>query len=129
MWSAYYSIPNGYTVITPAGGALAFSFDAYTVQAGDYSDSGHDTLNLTVDGITGQTQTYAGSGTGSLGFVATAPVGSFTLTGSTPEDFIDIVDGTVATGAVSTPEPRSVTLLGLGIIAAGFAGKLRRRSR
>ena len=86
MSSAYYSIPNGYTVIAPTRGALAFSFDAYTVQAGDYSNSGHDTLNLTVD-------------------------------------------GTVATGAVSIPEPRSVTLLGLGIIAAGFAGKLRRRSR
>ncbi len=124
--SAFYGIPNGSTVITPSGGTQAFSFDAYTVRAGDYTNSGYDTLNLTVDGSTGQTTTSPGSGIGFLGFVSTASVSSFVLAGSTAEDFIDIVDGTVAPGAISTPEPGSLALFGLGVIAAGFAARRRR---
>jgi hypothetical protein len=117
--SAYYSISNGYTAITLPAGATAFSFDAYTVQAGDYSGSGNDTLNLNVSGNVGQTVTLPGSVTGFLGFISSSPVTNVSLYGSTPEDFIDLVDGTVS-GAVPEPAAWAMMLLGLGLIGAGM---------
>ena len=124
--STFYDVTNGVTDITLPNGAVAFSLIAYTVQAGDYTDSGHDTLNLDVDGVIGQTTTSAGSGTGFIGFISTGPVSSVTLTGSTYEDFIDIVGGEVAIGnALAVPEPSSWVLMIAGGLFLG--GKLRAR--
>jgi hypothetical protein len=111
-------------------GAVAFSLTAYTVQAGDYSDSGYDTLNLNVNGNIGQTTTSAGSGTAFIGFISTASVSSVTLTGSTSEDFIDIINGELATGSASLPAtaPASVALFIGGGIAWLAVRRLRRNS-
>jgi hypothetical protein len=124
--SSYYGVTNGYTAITFAKPTTAFSFDAYTVEAGDYGGDGADTLNLTVGGSTGQTVTLPQSTTGFLGFISTTPVTSATLTGSTDEDFIDMVDGSVAGGI---PEPAAWALLLLGFAGAGAHLRVARSRR
>lgn len=111
--SSYYNISNGYTIITLPAGATTFSLTAFTLQAGDYTNSGHDTLNLNVNGSVGQTATTAGSGTGFIGFISTAPVASLILTGTTAEDFIDIINGSVGSPVSnsSAPEPSSWAMI------------------
>jgi len=112
--STYYNISDGSTDITLPTGTTAFSLTAYTVQAGDYSNSGQDTLNLDVDGTTGQTVTLPGSETGFIGVISTVPLTSAVLTGSTNEDFIDIIGGSVSNGTVvttATPEPSTWGLM------------------
>lgn len=130
--SSFYNIANGSTSITLPGGAEAFSLDAYTVQAGDYDDTGHDTLNLEVAGSTGQTMTLPGSSTGFIGFISTSPISSIALTGSTPDDFIDIVDGSVGVepGSITpTPEPGYFPAIAGLCLAGVFASRWRNRQK
>lgn len=131
LTSVIYGITNGATDITLPSGTTAFSLTAYTVEAGDYSDSGYDTLNLAVDGSTGQTTTSAGSGTGFIGVISTDPITSAVLTGSTNEDFVDFIGGSVAIGtpaiSATTPEPSTWGLL---FVVGGILSALGwRRSR
>ena len=51
--STYYNVSNGAAAITLPNCAVAFLLTAYTVEAGDYTRSGHDTLNLDVNGSIG----------------------------------------------------------------------------
>jgi hypothetical protein len=129
--SSFYNISNGATDITFSNGTTAFSFTAYTVQTGDYTGSGHDTLNLNVNGSMGQTMTTAGSGTGFLGFISTGPVTSAVLTGSTNEDFIDLIGGSVASGSTPPPTPEPATwalMVTGGLLAGGRVLYARRRT-
>ena len=121
--SSFYGIPNGSTTITLPVGTSAFSLTAFTVQAGDYTNSGHDTLNLSVNGSIGQTTTSTNSGTGFIGFISTTPVTSAVLKGSTPEDFIDIINGSVsAPASVSgVPEPSGWSLMIVAGLLVGCA--------
>jgi len=122
--SYFYGISNGSTAITLPKGVTAFGLDAYTVEAGNYSGAGADTLNLTVGGQTGSTVTAPQSTTGFIGFVSTSPVGSATLTGSTLEDFIDITDAAYVS---SVPEPATWAMLLLGFGGVGAAVRSRRK--
>lgn len=127
--SGYYGITNGVTTITLPTGTTAFAFDAFTVQAGDYSGSGHDTLTLTVAGSTGTTVTQPNAVTGFLGFVSSTPITSITVTGMTREDFIDFIDGSFVTGVTSAvPETSSWALMVLGVGLIGAGARKSRRS-
>lgn len=91
--SSYYNIPDGQLLVTlPTQGVTAFGIQAFTVQAGNYSGTATDTINLTADGQTGSTNSYPNSVTGFIGFVSTTAINSAVVTGTGNEDFVNITN-------------------------------------
>ena len=129
--SGYYGISGGYDTLTFAPGVTAFGARVFTVHTYDYEGSYTDTLNLTVDGLTGTATSASGSGysvpgSGFIGFISTGPVTSATLSGTGYEDFVDIAQITVG---ASAPEPAIWALLLAGFGLVGAALRSTRRGR
>ncbi len=111
--SPYYSFSDGKLIVTmPTGGVTAFGLQLWDIRTGDTSGAGTDTVNLTVDGVTGTTVTPPYSGEGFIGFTSTVPITSVTLTGTAAEEFPEIgqvYTGTaLATGTQNAPTISSV---------------------
>jgi hypothetical protein len=125
--SAYYGTSNGVTDLTFLGGTTAFGLRAYTVHTGDTTGSYTDTLNLTVDGLTGTATSASGSnyltlpGSGFIGFISTTPVTSGVLTGTGAEDFVSIAQLSNVPGIPGTPEPSTWAMMLLGFAGLGWA--------
>ena len=112
--SVDYSISNGLLTITmPSGGVTAFGLQLWDVLAGDYSGAGTDTVNLTVNGLSGSVVTPAFTGTAFIGFTSSTPVTSVTLTGTSAEEFPTISQVYYSTAASTTtaPEPGTLALM------------------
>ncbi len=104
LTSGFYGITNGATTITFAKGVTSFGLTLFDVLAGDYSGSGTDTVNLTVNGRSGSVVTPQSTGAAFLGFTAANPITSVTLTGTAAEEFPTITD-VVLSGSGSGPTP------------------------
>lgn len=90
--SSFYNITNGALTITmPPGGVTAFAITVFDVLTYDTTGAGTDTVNLTVNGSKGSVVAPAYTGLGFIGFTSPTPVTSVTITGTTPEEFPNLV--------------------------------------
>ena len=114
--SSYYSIPDGQVLVTlPTQGVTAFGLQAFTVQAGNYSGTATDTINLTADGQTGSTSSFPNAVTGFIGFVSTTAINSAVVTGTGLNDFVNITNVSYVS-SVPLPGTFAMMMSGMGIL-------------
>ena len=118
--SSFYGITNGVTTITlPGAGVTSFGIDLFDVLAGDYSGSGTDTVNLTVNTLTGSVVTPPTTGAAFLGFVSATPITSVTLTGTAAEEFPTLTN-IFLSGAAAPPLPLVIDTVGGNVAPSVF---------
>jgi len=116
--SSYYNIPDGQVLLTlPTQGVTAFGLQAFTVQAGNYSGTATDTINLTADGQTGSTSSFPNAVTGFIGFVSTTAINSAVVTGTGLNDFVNITNVSYVS---SVPLPGTFAMMMAGMGALGL---------
>jgi len=114
--SSYYNIPDGQVLLTlPTQGVTAFGLQAFTVQAGNYSGTATDTINLTADGQTGSTSSFPNAVTGFIGFVSTTAINTAVVTGTGLNDFVNITNVSYVS-SVPLPGTFAMMMAGMGVL-------------